>query len=265
MKTAVISDIHSNPAALNAVLKDAEDKGCNKVVCLGDIVGYGYDPNGCIDICREKGIECYMGNHDAGLVGDRSINLDWFNAFARKAILWQQGEVTEDNKKWLSKLPFRSMGRSSDGFHYAFAHGTYENPERFYYLDGCGTSVLELVNIRREGIKVLFVGHTHCAEIYARRSDESIIQRDISIEDEVIVNLNKYEETIINVGSVGYPRVQPYSIYGIFDDAEHTFRHRILPFDFEKYQKQMEECGAAVPLWLPSRAEWAKERPVLWK
>ena len=163
VKIAVISDIHGNPHALRHVLKDIQKNECDKVVCCGDIVGYGYDPNECIEICKLNGIECIKGNHDAGLVGE--LSLDWFNETAKRQIIAHRQLVTEENKEWLRRLPL-TIVKEYGGIKYAFSHGTYIFPERFEYIDDGYSANTEMEVIRRNGIDALFVGHTHEANAY---------------------------------------------------------------------------------------------------
>ena len=265
MRIGIISDIHSNPTALLTVLKDIEQQKCDRIVCLGDIVGYGYDPNGCIDICRERGIECFLGNHDAGLVG--KFSLDQFIPFAKNAILRQRALVSEENKRWLENLPYNKMEGKEDNFAYAFVHGTYCLPERFDYINWFTDAVLELQYLKAQKINVLFVGHTHQATLWLFNGDYSRVQQAyIDLDDNQEFDLSADAEcAIVNVGSVGYPRVQPYSIYGIYDTETHIFQHRILPFDFNDYAHKMLEANAEIPLWLESRRQEAERHPVLWK
>lgn len=266
MRIAIISDIHSNPTALKAVLKDAELKGCGRIVCLGDIVGYGYDPNGCIDICRKKKIECLLGNHDAGLVG--SLSLDWFNHFAARAVERQRGLVSMENKEWLRLRPYTIVEqegyntKEEDKFKLAFSHGTLDMPERFDYIQYHSDAALEFPNLVSQKIRVLFVGHTHCANVYLCDDDYRISETYIDLDDEATIDLNKWRSAIINVGSVGYPRNQPYMIYGIYDTETHLFMHRILPFDFDDYVEKMKEANAEIPYWIPTRKKEAEERTI---
>ena len=129
MKIAVISDIHSNPVAFHNCYMDAKKNGCERFICLGDIVGYGYNPNYCIKMCRDLWIECLLGNHDAGLVG--IISLDWFSPIAKDGILRQRTQISEGEKNWLRDLNYTKIIRMEDGFNTAFSHGTLWNPEAY--------------------------------------------------------------------------------------------------------------------------------------
>ena len=259
-KIAIISDIHSNPTALLTVLEDVEKQKCDRIVCLGDIVGYGYDPNTCIDICRERGIECFLGNHDAGLIS--CLGLDWFNPFAKQAIVRQRPLVTEDNKKWLARLHYnRREGEI------AFAHGVYmvkpvSTITHFDYVNGYSDAALQFNYMGLFGIRILFIGHTHCANAFRLDNSGEMHEYFIDPEDEQPIDISGFHRFIVNVGSVGYPRNQPYSIYGILDTEAHIFKHRILPFDFNNYRQKMRAADAEIPLWIQSQEKIAEERQI---
>lgn len=251
MKIAIISDIHSNPTALLTVLKDIEQQKCDRIVCLGDIVGYGYDPNACIDICREREIECLLGNHDAGLIS--RLGLDWFNPFAKQAIVRHRPLVTEENKKWLAKLPYnRREGEN------AFAHGVYvpdmhivqDASVYFEYVNGYSDAALQCCSMATCRIRNLFVGHTHYANAFVQDNSGMIYEHYIDTKDKQCIYVGGNHRFIINVGSVGYPRNQTNTIYGILDTDTLVFKHRILPFNYHDYIERMQEADAPVPLWV---------------
>lgn len=270
MRIAIISDIHANPAALTTVLDDAERQGCSRIVCLGDLVGYGYDPAVCIDICRERGIECLLGNHDAGLIS--RLDLNWFNSFAADAVRRQRPLVSEDSKKWLAHLPYNSSEESSGCCPYAFAHGFFVGrtggivispmADHFDYIHSPAAADAQFMVMALSQISVLFVGHTHFANIYAMTHTGKIQTFSLDTEDERPLDLAKFSLAVVNVGSVGYPRNQPYSIYGIYDTDTNVFKHRILPFDFGGYAAKMEAAGAPVPIWFSSAKKQAEDRPI---
>lgn len=182
MKLAVISDIHANPAALETVLADAKAQECERTLCLGDIVGYGYDPNACIDICRENHVECIMGNHDAGLLGN--LKLSWFSASAKDGFKRHITEVDAPRKEWLKSLPLQKR-EDFGAWRCCFSHGTFANPEEFGYIEDSTDAELEMEYMQMRGKDILFVGHTHSAEAYARDMDgvESDIAKRIVMEN----------------------------------------------------------------------------------
>lgn len=249
-KVAVISDIHSNPKAFLNVLDDAEKQGCTRIICLGDIVGYGYDPNACIEICRDRNIECVLGNHDAGLVG--KLSLEWFNSFAANAVLRQMDEVTDDNKEWLDSLDY-NIREDFGAWSVCFAHATFSDPAEFGYINGPGDAVFESTIMSSGKCDVLFVGHTHYAETYAFDVDRNIFNFYTYNSPDLTINLNNYATTIINVGSVGYPRNQDGSFYCIFDVDEQMVHYRKLPFDFDSLINEMEKRNLTLPMWLKEK------------
>jgi predicted phosphodiesterase len=103
MKIAIISDIHANIDALEAMLKRLEAVSIDKLVCLGDIVGYGASPEECVTVIRERCDLCVLGNHDAALA--QTIQLQYFNAYARSAIEWSRKVMSDENMDYLRSLP----------------------------------------------------------------------------------------------------------------------------------------------------------------
>lgn len=246
MKIAVFSDIHSNPHALMWVLEDAKKHGCERFICLGDVVGYGYNPNTCIDICKNENVECILGNHDAGLIG--KLSLGWFSATAYKGIVRQQDEVDESRKEWLQGLQYQKK-EDFGAWRCCFSHGTFNRPEEFEYIHGLYDARLEFEFMKMRGCDVLFVGHTHYAQVFAEGiMDDIPVCYDIDDAPDLTINLNNYTRAIVNVGSIGYPRNQPFVIYVIFDTEEQRIHYRQSPFDFVSYIEEMNKRNIEIPL-----------------
>lgn len=254
MRVAVISDVHANPHALTNVLHQAKMQKCEHIICLGDIVGYGYDPNGCIEICKQHKIECIKGNHDAGLIGE--LSLDWFNETARRQVLAHRPLVTEENKEWVRRLPL-FIEKDYGGIKYAFSHGTYLFPERFEYIDGAFSAATEMDVIRNNCIDALFVGHTHEACAYYR--DESIsgnvhclwMHNEKSFKS--MIKTHDWSEAVFNPGSIGYPRRQEFCYYIILDTETGIVEWRRLPMCLTEYRDRLLSAGMQVPIWVESR------------
>ena len=259
MKTAVFSDIHANPAAFRRAINSARRLGCKNIICCGDIVGYGYDPNECIEICKRYNIECVKGNHDAALVGE--LSLDWFNHYAAQGIISNRPLVTEENKKWLANLPYRIEKQFGDT-KVAFSHGTYALPEQFRYIDGMYSAIVEMDLIRKNGIDALFIGHTHESELYARNTsdDRNLVHGTLpkSIKKRLAQPLNGWSEAIFNVGIIGYPRRCRYSTYAIIDDSIPRVTWRQLPFDYVGYTEKIVAMGREIPVWMQARLVFLK-------
>ena len=252
MKIAVFSDIHSNPKALRRALKSAKSIGCEQFICCGDIVGYGYDPNGCIDICRENKIECVKGNHDAGLIGE--LSLDWFNDTARNQILSNRPLVSKENREWLEKLPY-SITRDFGTKKVVFSHGTYADAYRFDYIDDALTAKMEMEIMLCDGVDALFIGHTHEAIAYYVSKHDTYFMKTLpkGMKEKWSLEKNNWRNAIINVGSVGYPRRQRFSTYSIIDTDTMNIDWIRLPFELKHYSESLLKSNMQVPVWVKGR------------
>jgi len=198
MKKLVISDIHANPEALEAVL--AASKGeYGGVLCLGDITGYGPDPEACIGILRslQNGVaSCVIlsGNHDAALFG--AIPPEWFNKQAQASILRMKRSLSPDSMEWLSSLPsYVDLGERA-----LAVHGAPEEPVTGYLFGGMET-LSALSYMAEHSFDVCFCGHTHSAAAYLRGWPDNARApapgETLSLADAPI---------IVNPGSTGFPR-----------------------------------------------------------
>lgn len=236
MRYAIISDIHSNLEALEVALKEIDSLGIKEIVCLGDLVGYNANPNECIDIIRERGIRCVMGNHDARAVGLKEP-LD-FNPIARKAILWTRGRLTPENIDYLRNLPGRLI--FGDGKALAI-HGSIHNTET-YILTPWDAS--ENFGIMREdpGLPSLcFFGHTHVRLCYQEVGGRVMTLYDDEIE------ISADARYLINPGGVGQPRdLDPRTAFLVYDGERVVFFRR--PYPIEKTRSKVVRAGLPVEL-----------------
>jgi predicted phosphodiesterase len=230
MRTLIISDIHANLTALEAVLSDAEP--FDRVWCLGDVVGYGPDPDDCICRLREiPNLQCIKGNHDAAVSGD--IPLDAFNYSAQRALIWMTENISEENIKWLKGL---SEMEVIDEI--TLVHGSPRWPFWEYITD---------VSIARENMdkfdtRVCLVGHTHFPSIF------EIDDKDISSTTFVIKKINEpfslEKKCIVNPGSVGQPRDHnPKASYLTYDDQEGTWCYNRVSYDILQVQNRIIAAG----------------------
>lgn len=210
---AIISDIHSNLEALQAVLADAAERGIHDVVCLGDIVGYGPNPKECLDLIRARCRVTLMGNHDHALLYEPTN----FNLPAERACYWtrQVLETEPDlkvrNERWefLGKLPVRVKERDVIFFHasprrpmneYIFPEDVFTNPQKV------------IANFDRLDARVCFVGHTHQPGVFM---DDPYFDPPNELPDSPFFEVED-ERVIVNVGSVGQPRDRdPRASYAI--------------------------------------------------
>ncbi|HEX7319591.1 MAG TPA: metallophosphoesterase family protein [bacterium] len=203
MKAAIISDIHSNLEALQAVLKDIKKRRIKSIYCLGDLVGYGANPNECIAIVSQESDATIAGNHDYAAVNKTDIST--FNPVAAEAIRWTQKKLTEDSKKILSKLP---LTHSTGDL--LLVHGSPNKPEQWHYLFALDDFHHQFSAFMEQ---LCFVGHSHIPS--------AVFQDTNSYTDFLRENpfpLLKKRRYIINVGSVGQPRdLDPRASYAIYD------------------------------------------------
>jgi diadenosine tetraphosphatase ApaH/serine/threonine PP2A family protein phosphatase len=207
MRYAVVSDIHGNIEALDAVLARAGEE--TPVLCLGDIVGYGPNPNECVARIRERDAQTVLGNHDVAAVDN--FGLQYFNPAAREAIEWTQGVLLADHVHWLSGLSYEIRRPA-----YLMVHGAPVNYFA-YILDKAAAATA----FAATDAPLIFVGHTHIAEYYAQRAGESIEHRHL--QHGGTLQLEPETRYIINVGSVGQPRdLNPEASFVVYDEEAKT-------------------------------------------
>lgn len=229
MRYLVISDIHANRPALEAVLKDAPS--WDAVWCLGDIVGYGPDPNDCVTRVQELEGLVIAGNHDWAALG--ILGLESFNTDARHAHLWTQRELSEFSREYLRELPTRlEQGE------FTLVHGSPREPIWEYVLD------LAVARASFDHFSTLFciVGHTHLPLVFAL-NEEAHRCYTIVPEPGVPIPLGKYR-MILNPGSVGQPRDgDPRASYAILDTDAMTWEIRRVAYPVEITQERMRARG----------------------
>ena len=230
----VVSDIHSNLIALEAVLKDAGSY--DGIISLGDIVGYGSDPNECVEIIKSQpNIFCVLGNHDYAAIG--GLALDAFNAEARKSLLWQQGLLSQENLEFLRSLPLRSIF----GDEATLAHGSPRDPIWEYVLN----TTIARVNLGFFNTPWCFVGHSHFQVIFQYDKEED----DFSIRlPSPGTPYPLRDRAILNPGAVGQPRDRdPRAAYAFYEPEIRSWTPRRVEYDIPAAQKRIRDAA------LPSR------------
>jgi predicted phosphodiesterase len=229
MRILVISDIHANLTALEAVLASAEP--FDSAWCLGDLVGYGPDPNECIRRVRElPELVCLMGNHDAAVVG--KIDVDSFNLEARLVVRWTRTVLTDENETYLRELPDRRVVDSV-----TLAHGSPRHPVWEYLLD----TRTATQNFSYFDTPYCFVGHSHLPVIFQLNKERRAADLFVP-ESEVSLELSP--RAILNPGSVGQPRDRdPRAAYAIFDPEALTWTHHRVAYEIPTVQARMETAG----------------------
>ncbi len=241
MRFAFISDIHANLEALEAVLNDIKGQNIDEVICLGDIVGYGANPNECIELIKNRCPETLLGNHDAAAV--ELLSTQHFNIHAKIAIEWTEQNLKKENRNYLSALPLKT---NKDFL--TLVHATPYEPNMWFYI----TSLEEAAfNFQFFDTQICLVGHTHIPIIIILDND-----KELYVHQDSYVNMGKLEGArfLINVGSVGQPRDRnPKSCYGILDTSEKEFFYRRVSYNIDKAQSKMKKIK--MPDFLITRLE----------
>jgi predicted phosphodiesterase len=223
MRYAIISDIHGNLEALESVLDDIKQQEIDSHICLGDIAGYGADPNECVELIKELNCPCVIGNHDAGVLGTTDIGK--FNSAARAAIEYHRNVLTNDNKAYLSNLNFTQRIEA-----FTIVHANLEDPPEWGYVFN-SYEAEQLFPYQKD--KICFFGHTHI-----QCSFQSNTVTPFSKAGQMKIKTgHKY---LINVGSVGQPRDgDPTAAYAIYDLVANAVMFRRVPYDIEKAQQKI--------------------------
>ena len=240
MKYAIISDIHSNPAALERVLADAARYGVDQVVCAGDIVGYGPYPSRTVEMLRDWNIPAVMGNHDAAVVGWRDTGN--MIGSARDATARHRSELSPDDLNWLKELPYVYEDENL-----AVAHANFYDPRGMRYTydrhDASRSFYLR-------GERMLFVGHTHVPAIFAFGFVDNTRFPSCGQKEPQDFRMVDGWNYMVNVGSVGYPRVKGCSTYVLFDSKTGDVLFREVEFDFAGYATALREKSMPIPPWI---------------
>lgn len=247
MRYLVVSDIHANWEALEAVLNDAAGR-YDEIVCCGDLIGYGGDPNRVVDWARGQVSAIVRGNHDRACVGLE--DLDWFNPVAKAAATWTHAELSPENAEYIRNLPKGPITFE----HYQIVHGSPLNEDE--YMIGAADAADVFSYLERP---LAFFGHTHLQGgfMWRRQAVETIGKPHPLMQKELLLDLEPDCAYLINPGSVGQPRDGDvrtgYVLYNPMDG--YLIYHR-LPYDITKAQARIRR--AHLPDMLASRLSWGR-------
>ncbi len=231
MKTAILSDVHGNLEALNAVLSDLEEFTPDRIVCLGDLIGYGPDPDAVISKVAGHDISCVLGNHEAALSSEKALN--WLNFLARENNLASKALLSDQSLDFCASLP-RSISFEES----CFVHGCPPDSIHKYLYMLRDADITALAENLPE--KKFFVGHTHDLQLITV-SEGEIIRAKLSEGSLRLADDNSY---FINVGSVGHPRDgNPKAKYVIWDSNDGTLLVRAIPYPAEVTAKKIISRG----------------------
>jgi predicted phosphodiesterase len=232
VRFAVVSDIHSNGDALDAVAREIERQRADRVVHLGDLVGYNADPEKCVRWAREHTEAGVAGNHDAVVCGRASG--EFFHAPAQLAARWSAERISPDSMGYLAALP--ETLRLPEGI--LLVHGAPSDPDRYLFLLEDAEEEIELL----AGVSapaVVFFGHTHLPAAFVRRKDGSTVSAPIAE-----LRVGAGETAMLNPGSVGQPRDRnPFSSFLMFDTHTGSASWIRVPYDVRSCQRKVVAAG----------------------
>jgi predicted phosphodiesterase len=241
MRHLILSDIHSNLTALEAVLAAAEGQW-EKAVCLGDIVGYGPDPNEVVDRVRALNAITIRGNHDKGVSG--LADSEDFNPVARGALLWTNDQLSSDNLRYIENLP--KGPKSVDTF--SIVHGAFYDEDEYVFSPS-----LALDGLLNSPTQVAFFGHTHIQGGFTLRGDDVTTSCSRPAPGKILflLTIERGIKYLLNPGSVGQPRDgDPRAGFAIADLRHHLVEFWRVPYDIEAVQNRMVKVGLPEPLIL---------------
>ena len=233
MRYAIFSDVHGNIEALESVIsKFKEIGGVDEYICLGDIVGYGADPEACCSLIRDVAKVTLLGNHDAAVAG--RMDYSYYYDAAREALDWCVERLSPDNMAWLKSLPYTHRVGEVE-----FSHGSPLQPEEYDYIFALDQA-RELAVQKDDLAYVTFIGHSHLTKVFALTEDNAldVVAPRFTLKPEM-----RY---IITVGSVGQPRdYDPRACAGLYDTDERRFEYVRVEYDIESQRQKIIDAGLA--------------------
>jgi predicted phosphodiesterase len=236
MTLAIISDIHSNKEALDAVLEAIAAMAVDAIWCLGDIVGYGPDPDACTLEVLARSAQVVRGNHDKAVVG--LIELDWFNGIAREAALWSRKNASEETLAALRGLP---KGPVELEERVVICHGTPVDEDEYMLSYSAVEESLTWIDSRASPALICFHGHSHLPMVIERQSGRKQVRVHQNGNE---LRLKSKSTYLINPGSVGQPRDgNPRASFGIFDSKSLVYRNLRVAYPVKETQRKILEAG----------------------
>ena len=231
MIIGIFSDVHSNLEAMETVAEayEEDERDIEMYVCLGDVVGYGANPNECCEIVREMAEFTILGNHDAAVCG--RMNYAFYYDAARNALDWHAEQLEEDHHEWLRSLPYSEVWQDIE-----YCHGSPVNREDFEYVFNVHQAN-QLIDHWDDLQHITFIGHSHLTKAFSLDEDEGAVEMagpTLEFEPD-----KKY---VVTVGSVGQPRDNDNrACYGVLDTDENTFTYFRTEYDIREAARKIFE------------------------
>jgi len=218
VQIAIVSDIHGNRQAFHAVLDAIESSDCEEVWCLGDLVGYGADPDACVELARRHAAICLAGNHDLGVRGD--LPIEEFSRGAALAALWTRENVTSETSEFLDSLEPSNLEEAVGLY-----HASPRDPVWEYVLSPLQAELCLDVQEHR----VCLIGHSHVALSFCRQDGEPATGQTRGDDEKLSLDEGEW---LINPGSVGQPRDgDPRAAWLELDTRSWTAIYRRVEYD----------------------------------
>jgi diadenosine tetraphosphatase ApaH/serine/threonine PP2A family protein phosphatase len=240
MRLAFLADIHANLEAFQACLADLRTRAVDRVVFLGDIVGYGADPGPCLDLmrdmCSRNGAVALRGNHDEAVA-----NSDFrFNAAAGLAMGWTRSVLTRDQIDYVSTLPLSLKDDDRE-----YVHASAHRPSAYSYVTD---STAAAASLKANTAALTVVGHVHAPALYHLSTTGKLM--NFNPHDQTPIPLSSQRRWLAVMGAVGQPRDgNPAACYGIFDLAARELTYVRVPYDVERAAAKIRAAGLPESLW----------------
>ncbi len=239
MKCIILSDIHSNLEALQEVIKKVDSIGYDKIICLGDVVGYGPFPNQCCQLLFERNPLLIIGNHDRA-----AINIEesrWFNRYAEQAAIWTYKNLNQRYKDLLNNLKPIKVINYLDGLNFVMVHGAISHADDYILSKDKAHYNITLLKSNFSDIHICFYGHTHIKKVWGFDNNN-----DYNFK----IDIKNYY--LINPGSVGQPRDRDTKAsFIMFDTLSGEIKYHLVEYDIEKTVYAIKEAG--LPSYLAER------------
>jgi predicted phosphodiesterase len=230
MRYGLISDIHGNLAALRAAVSFLSDAGVDGYLCPGDVVGYGPQPNECVEILASLPAHCVAGNHD--LIATGRLTDEHIGALARRTLEWTRSVLEPGARAWLEALPQRAEVPGA-----VVAHGSLTDPRRYISTDKLAAQQLALL-AQEETARILVLGHTHRATAFGERSG-----RVLDSEPRTIA-LSDAERWLLNPGAIGQSRRRGVHAWvAVLDLDRRSAAFHALPYDVDATRTELLRHG----------------------
>jgi len=230
MRYGIISDIHSNIEAITTVFEKIDQLSIDRVVCLGDLVGYYFNPNEVVDLINKRDVKCIMGNHDVVACG--IVDPIYFNPSAASAILWTRDQLNEKSIEFIKSL--KDSNQVNEAFR--MVHGSIADRDEYLLFRQEIEKSFEIMKNEPDLPKVAFFGHTHRRIYYEHKGDDLYQGREITLK------IEKDTYYLINPGSVGQPRdSDPRAAFCVFDTKESIVEFQRVEYDIDSTAEKVKE------------------------